>query len=84
MAKMTKLLTIVGLLFIAIPSSQAMEKGSSSKMLFAQIQSELWIHGIEDMRPETDQRIQEKINNIGRLSATDFYPEELTQPLNKL
>ena len=83
MKKVAKLLTFVLFLFISAQTVQA-ESKQFKKDTFTQIQNELWIHGIVEISPEMDNEIQDRINDISNLSATEFYPEELTQALNKI
>jgi hypothetical protein len=83
MSVLKKLLTVVTILIVStqIANASSLE---NSKSAFGNLQKELWIHGLPEIELESDLEIEKKISNISNLSASDFYPEELTQALNKI
>ena len=83
MLTVKKLLTVVLLIFATTQFAQASDFTNPSNS-FEHLQRELWVQGIPEVSLETDSELDQKIRDISELSATDFYPEELIQALNRI
>ena len=83
MRLLKKLLTVVLLIFITTQFSQASDFSNPSHA-FEYLQRDLWIQGLPSADFESDHELNKKISDISELSATDFYPEELTKVLNRI
>jgi hypothetical protein len=83
MSSLIKLLTVVTVLIISTQTVSASGL-DNSQSAFTKLQKQLWIQGISQLEPESDLDIEKKISDISELSASDFYPEELTQALNRI
>jgi hypothetical protein len=83
MSSLVKFLTVV---MVLVGSSQFAHASSyeQSENNFKVLQKELWNHGVPRAELESGQELDKEISDISELSASDFYPEELTQALNRI